>query len=389
MSLTRTEPLPGMPLSYGMIGGGPGGGIGPTHLKALALDGLARLDAGCFTSDPERTRAAGRDLGLDPARVYDTAQDMARKEAEREDRIDFVTIVTPTFTHYAMSKAFLEQGFHVVCDKPLTLTVAEAEELAAMARERDLLFCVTHVYAGYPMVKQARHLVQSGELGEVRFINGEYVQDWLWQRLEETGHKQATWRMDPKRTGRASTLGDIGTHMDHLATYITGLKPRRILARVEALVPGRTMDDTSSIFLEYPGASGMFWLSQAAIGHDNGLKIRVMCSEGSLEWKQEAPDYLTVMRPGEPTQIVSRARTPLSPEAAAFNRFPAGHPEGYMECFANTYAAFCRTLLKRKAGLTPDAADLDFPGADEGVAGIRFLHACVDSSEQGCQWVEV
>ena len=382
-------PLPGTPLKYGMVGGGPGAGIGPTHRKSLALDGLTRLAAGCFSSDPEHTRATGKDLGLDPERLYATAEDMAKREAARPDPIDFVAIVTPTFTHYAMSKAFLEQGFHVVCDKPLTLTTAEAEELAQLARDKDLLFCVTHVYAGYPMVKQARHLVQSGALGEVRFINGEYVQDWLWERLETTGHKQATWRMDPKRTGRASTLGDIGTHLDHLATYVTGLSPRRLLARVQALVPGRTLDDTASVLLEYPGASGMFWLSQAAVGNDNGLKLRVMGSEASLEWRQEAPDYLTLVRPNGPVEIHSRRRSPMAPAAEAFTRFPAGHPEGYMECFANTYLAFCRTLLKRKAGLEATEAELDFPGAEAGVAGIRFLHACVDSSEQGGRWVDL
>ncbi|THB66455.1 MAG: gfo/Idh/MocA family oxidoreductase [Desulfovibrio sp.] len=382
-ALTRT------PLTYGMVGGGPGGFIGQVHRQALAMDGLAQLTAGFFARDETRCRETALDLRVPQDRIYSSAQEMADKEAEREDRIDFVAVVTPNHVHYPICKAFLQRGFHVVCDKPLTLEIHEAEDLAELAEKHGLMFGVTHAYNGYPMVKQARAMVAAGELGELRYINGEYAQDWLWQRLELTEHKQAGWRLDPKRTGRASTLGDIGTHLDNLATYITGLTPTRLLARVEALVPGRVLDDTATVMLEYEGGvSGLFWLSQAAVGHDNGLKLRVMGEKASLEWSQEAPDTLIIKEPGGPSRTVSRARGPMYPEATVYSRFPSGHPEGYLECFANTYKAFCSTLIKRKAGLEPNAADLDFPGVEAGIKGVRFIHRCVDSSERGAAWVD-
>jgi len=372
-------------LRYGMVGGGPGAFIGDVHRKAIALDGSAVLAAGCFSRSHEGTLATGRALGVDPARLYRSFDEMAAAEATRDDGIDFVVIVTPNASHHAAARAFLSRGIHVACDKPVTLEVEEGEELAALARKNDLLFCVTYAYTGYPAVKQARELVGGGELGEIRFVNAEYAQEWLATPLERDGkHRQAAWRTDPKEAGRSLCVGDIGTHVENLVRTVTGLRISSLSARLDTLVPGRALDDNATILLDYEGgARGVYWASQVAIGRDNALRLRVFGSRGAIEWAQEDPDHLRVSRLGRPTELVSRGRDPFQPAAQRHSRIPAGHPEGYFEAFANIYRTFTAALAKKKRGAALDAGDLDFPGVEEGISGVRFVHRCVESSSRG------
>ena len=368
-----------------MVGGGPGAFIGDVHRKAIALDGSAVLAAGCFSRSHEGTLATGRALGVDPARLYRSFDEMAAAEATRDDGIDFVVVVTPNGSHHAAARAFLSHGIHVACDKPVTLEVEEAEELAALARKNDLLFCVTYTYTGYPAVKQARALIAAGELGELRFVNAEYAQEWLATPLERDGkHKQAAWRADPKETGRSLCVGDIGTHVENLVRTVTGLRISSLSARLDTLVPGRALDDNATILLDYEGgARGVYWASQVAIGRDNALRLRIFGSSGAIEWAQEDPDHLRVSRLGRPTELVSRGRDTFQPAAQRHSRIPAGHPEGYFEAFANIYRTFTAALAKKKRGAVLDAGDLDFPSVEEGISGVRFVHRCVESSSRG------
>jgi len=378
------------PLTYGMVGGGPGAFIGDVHRRAIALDGSALLAAGCFSRTHEGTLATGRALGLDPARLYRSFDDMAAAEAARDGGIDFAVIVTPNGSHHAAAKAFLSRGVHVVCDKPLTLTVEEGEELAALAKERDLLFCVTYTYTGYPAVKQARELIRAGELGELRFVNAEYAQEWLATPLERDGkQKQASWRADPRETGVSLCVGDIGTHVENLVRTVTGLRIQSLRARLDTLVPGRTLDDNATILVDYEGgARGVYWTSQVAVGRDNALRLRVFGSRGALEWAQEDPDHLRISRLGRPTEVLSRGRDPFLAAAQRYSRVPAGHPEGYFEAFANVYRAFTAALARKRAGAALLPEDLDFPGVEDGVSGVRFVHRCVESSRRGAARVE-
>jgi predicted dehydrogenase len=372
-------------LRYGMVGGGPGAFIGEVHRKAIALDGSAALAAGCFSRRHEDTLATGRALGVDPARLYRSFEEMAEVEAARDDGIDFAVVVTPNASHHAAARAFLSRGIHVACDKPLTLEVAEGEELAALARANDLLLCVTYTYAGYPMVKQARELVARGDLGELRFVNAEYAQEWLATPLERDGkHRQAAWRADPRQAGRSLCVGDIGTHVEHLVRSVTGLRIAALSARLDTLVPGRVLDDNASILVDYEGgARGLYWTSQVAVGRDNALRLRVFGSRGALEWSQEDPDHLLLSWLDRPGERLSRGRDALAPAARRLSRIPAGHPEGYFEAFANVYRAFTAALEKKRSGATLGPEDLDFPGVEDGLAGVRFVHRCVESSSRG------
>jgi predicted dehydrogenase len=373
-----------------MVGGGPGAFIGDVHRRAIALDGSAVLSAGCFSRSHEGTLATGRALGLDPARLYRSFDEMAAAEAGRDDGIDFVVIVTPNGSHHAAAKAFLSRGIHVACDKPLTLEVEEGEELAALARRHDLLFCTTYTYTGYPAVKQARELVAAGELGEIRFVNAEYAQEWLATPLERDGkQKQAAWRADPRETGASLCVGDIGTHVENLVRTVTGLRISSLCARLDTLVPGRALDDNATILVDYQGgARGVYWASQVAVGRDNALRLRVFGSRGAIEWAQEDPDHLRISRLGRPTELASRGRDPFLPAAQRHSRIPAGHPEGYFEAFANIYRAFTAALAKKKAGAALAPGDLDFPGVEEGISGVRFVHRCVESSRRGAARVD-
>lgn len=377
-------------LRYGMIGGGPGAFIGEVHRKAIGLDGLADLAAGCFSRSAEKSRETGKALGLADDRLYPDFETMAEAESRRPDRIDFAVIVTPNAQHYPAAKAFLSRGIDVVCDKPLTFEAAEAEELAMLARKKGLLFCVTYTYTGYPAVKQAREMVRRGDIGEIRFVNAEYPQEWLATPIEQEGQKQAAWRSDPAQTGKSNCVGDIGSHVENLVSYVTGLEIASLCARLDTFVPGRVLDDNASVMLNYKGgAKGLYWSSQVAVGYDNALRLRVFGSKGTIQWSQENPNYLVVSRLGQPTVTLSRGRDGFYPHAQSYSRIPSGHPEGYFEAFANIYRTFIAALGKKKAGRELSAEDLDFPGPEAGVSGVKFIGKCVDSSRKGAVWLDM
>jgi len=376
-------------LRYGMVGGGPGAFIGAVHRKAAALDGEIELVAGAFSSDPEKSRQMGVLLHLDPRRVYRSYEEMVEKEAALppEERIDFVSIVTPNHLHYPIAKAFIEAGFHVVCDKPMTTTLEEAEDLCRLVARQDVLFALTHNYSGYPMVKQARAMVQEGLLGEIRKIVVEYPQGWLATPLEQTGQKQAVWRTDPKLAG-AGALGDIGSHAEHLARYITGLELDRLCADITTFVPGRKVEDDANLLVHYQnGARGILYASQVSVGEENNLRIRVYGTKASLEWHQEEPNYLYVRYPDRPEEVYKRGNEYLAPAARRASRLPSGHPEAFIEAFANIYLNFARTLKARLAGEKPDPLDLDFPTVQDGARGVHFILTALESGRRRA-WVD-
>jgi predicted dehydrogenase len=376
-------------LTYGMIGGGQGAFIGDVHRKAIGMDGKARLAAGCFSQSYENTLATGETWGIDKSRLYKSYQEMLRKEGARADKIDFVVIATPNSTHFPAAKLAVENGIHVVCDKPLTTSLRDADELAVLAWKNRNFFGVTYAYSGYPIVKHMRDMVKTGELGEVRFVSGEYPQDWLATLLEKTGQKQAAWRTDPKLAGASNCVGDIGSHIEHLVSYVTGLEIQSLLARLDHFGEGRPLDDNASILLNYKGgAKGIYWSSQIAVGHDNGLRVRIYGTKAGLEWAQESPNYLKVSYIDKPTEFISRGRDKMSPRAQALSRIPSGHPEGYFEAFANIYNTYLTALGKRKSGQPIGGDDLDFPGVEDGVRGVRFIERCVESSNKGAVWVD-
>lgn len=376
-------------LRYGMVGGGPGAFIGAVHRRAAALDGLTHLVAGAFSSDPDKSAQQGRALHLDPGRVYDSYQEMAEQEAAlpRDERIDFVSIVTPNFLHFDVAKTFLEHGFHVICDKPMTTTLEDAETLCRLVDKHDAVFCLTHNYTGYPMVKQARSLVEDGTIGEVRKIVVEYPQGWLAERLEATGDKQADWRTDPDRAG-AGALGDIGSHAENLARYVTGLRIERLCADVGTVVDGRTIDDDANLLVRYENdARGVLYCSQISVGEENDLRLRVYGTKAALDWRQEDPHYLIVKRNGAPREVYTHGNDYLSAAAQHNTRIPAGHPEAFIEAFANTYANACRTMAARIAGETPDPLNLDFPTVQDGAIGVHFIHTALESGRRD-EWVD-
>jgi predicted dehydrogenase len=375
-------------LRYGMVGGGKGAFIGDVHRKAIAMDGKAPLVAGCFSQSYANTLETGEVLGLEEERLYRTFEDMLIAEAKRKDKIDFVIIVTPNSTHYSIAKLALENGIHVVCDKPLTTNSRDAEELSRLAAKKDLFFCVTYAYTGYPIIKHMREMVANGELGDIRFVSAEYPQDWLASLLEKTGQKQAAWRTDPNLAGVSNCVGDIGSHVENMVSYITGLRIQRLLARLDRFGEGRTLDDNASIMIEYDrGAKGLYWSSQIAVGHDNGFRVRIYGTKASLDWIQENPNYARVSYIDKPTEILSRGRDKMYPRAQALSRIPSGHPEGYFECFANLYSTFLAALSKKISGEALTKDDLDFPGVEEGIRGVKFIEKCVDSSNKGAVWV--
>ena len=372
-----------------MVGGGPGAFIGAVHHRAATLDGMATLVAGAFSSNAARSREQGATYGLAPDRTYASFEEMAQREAERPegDRIDFVSIVTPNHLHFPVAKAFIERGFHVVCDKPLTTTLEDAEELCRLVKAHDVVFALTHPYTAYPMVRQARALVQDGALGVVRKVIVEYSQGWLSTPLEQTGNKQADWRTDPARAG-AGAIGDIGTHAEHLARFVTGLEMEQLLADVSSFVPGRRIDDDANMLVRYQGgAKGVLFCSQISVGEENRLAIRVYGTTASLEWHQQDPNFLTVRHPDGPTEIYKPGHAFLSTAAQRGTRLPAGHPEGLHEAFANIYSNAMRVMLARRAGETPDPLDLDFPTVRDGATGVHFIQAALRSGREG-DWVD-
>ena len=377
-------------LRFGMIGGGRGAFIGGVHRIAAAMDGQAELVAGAFSSDPARSQASGADLFLDPTRVYGSYTEMARAEARKPagQRLDFVVIVTPNHQHFPPAKLFLESGFNVVCDKPVTFNLAEARKLQAVVKRTGKVFVLTHNYTGNAMVKQARDLVRTGALGEIRKVVAEYPQGWLSTLLEKTGQKQAGWRTDPKRSGAAGCIGDIGTHAENLVSYITGLSVDSLCADLTTFVKGRRLDDDGNILLRFKGgAKGILHSSQISVGDENNLNIRVYGTKASLEWHQEHPNELTVKFPDQPRQIWRRGNGYVGENARRFTRIPAGHPEGYLEAFGNIYREAFRAIAAEVAGKKLPK-DLDFPTIDDGVEGMAFIETAVKSSRLGARWVK-
>ena len=369
-----------------MVGGGQGAFIGGVHRIAARIDGQWDLVAGALSSDPERARASGAELGLDPARTYADFTEMARAEAAREDGIDAVAIVTPNHMHAAPAVAFLDAGIHVICDKPLAATMAEAEAIAAAVERSGKLFVLTHNYTGYPLIRQARQMVASGELGEIRVVQVEYAQDWL---AEETSGKQADWRTDPARSGAGGAVGDIGTHAMNLAGFVTGLALESLAADLDAFVAGRQVDDNTQVLLRFRGgAKGMLWASQVAVGHENGLRLRVYGAKGGLDWGQENPNVMRFTRFGQPPQILTRAGAGASEANTRATRTPGGHPEGYLEGFATIYAEAAHLVRHADDGV-PLPEGVHVPGIADGLAGMRFIAACVESSKRNAAWVAV
>ena len=375
-----------------MVGGGQGGFIGAVHRIAARLDDEYELVAGALSSDPERGRASAAALRLDPARAYDSAEAMAQAEAARPDGIDVAAVVTPNHLHAAAVHALLDAGIHVICDKPMTTAVADAEALAEKAARTGLVLAVAHVYSGYPLVRHARALARGGALGRLRTVQVEYAQGWLATALEkeagEGGHKQASWRVDPARSGPAGAVGDIGTHAFHLAEFVTGLRCTALAAELTRFVPGRALDDDARMLLRFDGgARGALWCSQVAVGQENGLRLRAFGDAGGLEWRQEEPNRLHLFRLGEPPAVLTRGGPGLGPEAAHATRVPAGHPEGYLEAFAQLYADAAEQVRARIEGRPADPASLLLPDAADGLRGVRFVAAAVASSAADAGWV--
>jgi len=377
-------------LRYGMVGGGQGAFIGDVHRKSIAMDGKAEIACGCFSQSYDNTLATGDLLGLPKERLYRTFDEMMRAEAKRPDRPDFMIVVTTNNAHYPAAKAALTNGFPVVCDKPLATSSKDAEDLARIAKQKDRLFCVTYAYSGYPIVAHIRDMIAAGEIGEVRFVNGEYPQEWLATKLEATGQKQAVSRTDPKLAGISNCVGDIGSHIEFMAGHMTGLRIESLCARLDRFGPDRPLDDNATIMVNYKGgARGVYWSSQIALGHDNSLRLRIYGTKGAVEWFQETPNNARVSFLDRPTANLSRGRDPMSARAQGLSRLPSGHPEGYFEAFANVYSTYITALAKKLRGEALSKADLDFPGLDEGIRGVRFIEKCVESSAQGAAWVQM
>jgi predicted dehydrogenase len=373
----------------GMVGGGQGAFIGAIHRMAARIDDQYELVAGALSSSVEKAKASAADLGLPADRSYGSFEEMAKAEAARPDGIEAVAIVTPNHMHAPAAKAFLEAGIHVICDKPITTTVKEAEELAALVKKSGKLFVLTHNYTGYPMIRQAREMVANGDLGEIRVVQAEYPQDWLTEPAERLGSKQAEWRTDPKRSGAGGAIGDIGTHAYNLAAFVTGLKSEQVLAQLTSFVEGRPLDDDVQILVRYHGgARGMLWASQVAVGNENGLKLRVYGTKGGLEWTQADPNYLWFTPFGKPKQLFTRAGSGAGPAATRVTRIPSGHPEGYLEGFATIYAEAARAIRAAREGNKPDA-DVIYPTVDDGIDGMKFIEASVASSKAGNVWTKI
>jgi predicted dehydrogenase len=375
----------------GMVGGGQGAFIGAVHRLAAQLDGQAELVAGAFSRDFENTRATGAELHLDPARLYRSYEEMAAAEAAlpADTRIDFVSIVTPNHAHFGPAKAFLEAGCHVVCDKPLTLTLDEAVELVGVVERTGRVFALTHNYTGYPLIRHARHLFASGEMGRVRKVIVEYLQDWLIEPLERRGSKQAEWRTNPAQSGIGGAVGDIGTHALNLAEFVTGDPVAAVCADTSICVPNRQLDDDMNALLRFDGGGkGVLTISQVATGEENGLRLRVYAEKGAILWTQENPNYMSLYRHGQPRETLSRGRSEyLAPGAMAATRIPWGHPEGYLEAFANIYRGAFEAMRRSLDGRPMRTADYDFPTVYDGLRGMQFIYAAVDSAKRGAAWV--
>ena len=380
-------------LRMGMVGGGQGAFIGGVHRMATAIDGQTELVAGCFSRDPENTRATGEELYLDGKRLYDTYEEMAKAEAAlgEDERIDFVSIVTPNVSHFPIAKTFLEAGFHVVCDKPMTYTLDEAKTLVKIVEDTGLVFALTHNYTGHPLVRHARELFKSGEMGEIRKVIVEYLQDFLMVPLEKEGQKQASWRVDPARSGIGGTLGDIGTHCANLLEYVTGDKIATLCCDTSTFLPDRKLDEDANVLLRMAGGGrGVLTISQIATGEENNLRLRIYASKGAILWEQENPNYLDLYRYGQPRQTLTRSHGEYLSEAATkATRIPTGHPEGYLEAFASIYCGAVEAIRRHLDGKPMKTGEYNFPTVYDGLRGMQFIYAAVDSAEKGSTWVEV
>lgn len=368
-------------IRLGMVGGGQGAFIGAVHRIAARMDGHFDLVAGALSSNPDRALASAVELGLDPKRSYADFHQMAKTEAARPDGIKAVAIVTPNHMHAEPIIAFLEAGIHVICDKPLASTMEDAERIAQAARASRARFILTHNYTGYPLIRQAQRMIQAGDIGAIRVVQVEYAQDWLAEPVEDTGNKQAAWRTDPTKSGTGGAIGDIGTHAFNLLTFVTGLRPEALAADLDSFVDGRQLDDNAHIMLRLGGgAKGMIWASQVAVGHENGLRLRIYGETGSLEWAQENPNQLHFCKLGEPRQILTRGGNGLGDTASGWTRVPPGHPEGYLEGFANIYTDTAK-LIKG------ETLDVSLPNIRDGIDGMAFVQTCVTSDRSNGIWV--
>jgi len=373
-----------------MVGGGPGAGIAETHRTAMRLDDRYELVAGVFSRDREKTLAAARQLRIHAERVYSDYTTMAAAEAKREDRIDAVVIVTPTASHYEIAKVFLEAGFNVICDKPLCLSLAQARELKNLTDKGEVIFCLTHNYSGYAMVRHAAWMVRDGRLGQIRVVQAEHASGWAATLLEKEGHKQAAWRTDPGLLGDASVLYDLGTHAHQLARFITGLEVTEVAAELSQIVQGRAIKDNANLLLRFSdGASGTLWASMAAVGNEHGLRIRVYGDRGSLAWHHEDPYHLRFSPIDGAPQILAQGADWLSPVARRWTRAGLGHPEGFFEAFANLYTEVADALLAKAAGQPYAKADLGFPDVTDGVRGVSFVESAMRSYAAGGAWTQV
>lgn len=378
----------GRRIRLGMVGGGQGGFIGGVHRFASRLDDRYELVAGALSSNSERAAASAVDLGIAVDRSYSDFAAMASAEAARTDGIEAVAIVTPNHLHFAAAKAFLEAGIHVICDKPVTTTLAEAKQLSEIISTSGKLFVLTHNYTGYPMIRQMREMIAAGDIGKLRHVQAEYAQDWLTEAVETKGAKGAEWRTDPARSGAGGAIGDIGTHAFNLAAFVTGELPNRLYSDLTSFVPGRTLDDSANILLRYAsGAKGMLWASQIAVGNENSLSLRVYGEKGGLEWHHTAIDQLWFTPYGEPKRLITRNGAGARHAANRVSRIPSGHPEGYLEGFANIYSEAAQAILAARESRTP-SPDVVYPGIAEGIAGLAFIEAAVQSSRTS-SWVSL
>lgn len=377
-------------IKYGMVGGDMHAFIGEVHRKAIAMNHGCELVAGSFSNVPENNVETAEIYNVDKTRTYDDYKIMAKVEGEKGE-LDFVIICTPNFLHYQIAKAFLEAGINVVCEKPLCFEVEEAEELKKLADEKDLFFVVTYAYTGYTMVKVAKEIIARGDIGNVINVNGEYAQEWLIDEVskdEGATSKLSVWRKDPKQSGISNCVGDIGTHLENLVHYVTGLEIKRVSALLDTY--GNPLDLNANMLVEYKnGVRGNYWASQIAVGHLNGFVIRIFGDKGAIEWRQETPDQLLVTKKGEAPTTLSRGAGYVNAEAGAYSRIPSGHPEGYHFGFANIYKNFISAIQKKKAGIELTDKDLDFPKAIDGLNGVKFVHAVVESSKNDGKWVEI
>lgn len=376
-------------IRLGMVGGGIGAFIGGVHRMAARLDNRFELVAGALSSSPDKAIASGNELGLSPDRVYSSYKDMAIREARLKNGIEAVAIVTPNNVHYEAAREFLKRGIHVICDKPLTSSLTDAKKLKKAADESGALFILTHNYTGYPMVRQAREMIAGGELGDLRIVQVEYVQDWLTEALEATGAKGAVWRTDPKQSGVGGSTGDIGTHAYNLASFVSGLTLESLAADLDSFVEGRKVDDNAHVMLRFAGgAKGMLWCSQVAPGNENSLKLRIFGTKGGLEWAQEDPNRLWFTPFGQEKRLITRGGAGADAAAARVTRIPAGHPEGYLEAFATIYTEAALAIEAKRNGKSVDKSVV-YPTVDDGVNGVAFIEACVASSRKNAAWVKL